>query len=171
MDKQKLGKKNYKTGMLSSLVATLCHWFKVVENCVGWLSVCFWFSPFTCVRQVVILGNIVSRLNFGSNFFANNLHFIILIVKIRIIWFLYDQPWQMSSRIEYFFTTFSFEIYFFWMKIWVLTINILCNERSLRIYNLIEMNKNNDKSLKPLFIWKIGFRASYLLLFPYKKTT
>ena len=95
----KLGKKNYKTGILTSLVSPLCYWFKVVGNFIGWMSLCFGFVSFTCVRQVVILGNIVSRLNFGSNFFANNLHFIILIVKIRIIWFLYDQPWQMSSRI------------------------------------------------------------------------
>ena len=32
----KLGKKNYKTEILTSLVVfPLCHWFKVVGDCVG----------------------------------------------------------------------------------------------------------------------------------------
>ena len=31
----KLGKKNYKTGILTSLVSPLCYWFKVVGNFIG----------------------------------------------------------------------------------------------------------------------------------------
>ena len=57
------------------------------------------------------------------------------------------------------------------MKIWVLMINILGIERYLLIKYLIETNENDDKLMKPLLFFKIGFRASYLLLFPCKKTT
>ena len=53
----------------------------------------------------------------------------------------------------------------------VITINILCIESSFWSDCLIEMNKNNDELLKPLFILKVCFKASYLLLFSNKKAT
>ena len=35
----------------------------------------------------------------------------------------------------------------------------------------MKINKNNNKFLKPLLIFKFRFSPSYLLLFPYKKAT
>ena len=88
-------------------------------------------------------------------------------ISSGIIYVVFDQI--LSKRLLFYY--FLIQSLLILKKSLVITINLLCIESSLWIYYLIEVNKNNDILLKPLFIFKVCFKASYLLLFSHKKTT
>ena len=88
-------------------------------------------------------------------------------ISSGIIYVVFDQI--LSKRLLFYY--FLIQSLLILKKSLVIMINILCIESSLLIYYLIKVNKNIDKLLKLLFILKVCFKASYLLLFSHQIKT